>query len=113
MRRILATLLLSCSLSVAAQAATAVRPKQDSYRCAHAIHIIAKYSLDFQAAVITASRLGKQGLLHRKTWRVKKAPAASGVRYVGHGVEWWTKGSTANLYALTSEQVLAKSCVLR
>jgi membrane-bound inhibitor of C-type lysozyme len=82
----------------------------DSYRCANSTRVTAVYGTDFETATIN---IGKVGSLGSKTYRLQKAIAASGVRYTGDGVEWWTKGNTANLYVLNSNKVLAKDCLQR
>jgi membrane-bound inhibitor of C-type lysozyme len=76
----------------------------DAYTCANGSELTATYDAVHQGATIQ---------LAGKTYRVTKAAAASGVRYTGDGVEWWTKGNTANLYVLNSSRLLAKACVMK
>jgi membrane-bound inhibitor of C-type lysozyme len=76
----------------------------DSYTCANGHKLNASYDAAYQTASVQ---------LAGKTYRVTKATAASGVRYTGDGVKWWTKGNTANLYMLSSNKALAKNCVLQ
>jgi membrane-bound inhibitor of C-type lysozyme len=85
-------------------------PSVDSYNCANGTRVTAVYGANFETASI---KFGKIGLLGSKTYQVEKAVAASGVRYTGDGVEWWTKGNTANLYMLDSNKALAKDCLQR
>jgi membrane-bound inhibitor of C-type lysozyme len=58
-------------------------------------------------------KIVRQGMLGSRTYRLSHTRAASGVRYTGDGVEWWTKGETANLYQLASNTALARDCTLR
>lgn len=50
-----------------------------------------------------------------KYWTLPQVASGSGVRYLGHGLEWWTKGPAGTLSSVqpggtTGDRVLAK-CV--
>jgi membrane-bound inhibitor of C-type lysozyme len=59
-------------------------PRVRTYRCLDGTTVEAGYP-DPQTAVVTVGG---------HAYTLKAAPAASGVRYVGFGLQWWTKGMT-------------------
>ena len=64
-----------------------------SYRCEDGLQIKASYPTDSVALL----RFNEQ------THQLRVVPAASGVRYVGEIIEWWTKGNGAGSTALLSQ----------
>lgn len=74
---------LTLALSAEAVAATSAR-RSTSYLCADQQKIVASYPDRSTAVVIY------QGHVQTLT----AAPSADGVRYVGAGLQWWTKGMT-------------------
>lgn len=74
--------LLALSLGASADAALRARPST-TYRCTDQRRFVASYP-DPSTAVLTYKG-------HVRTLRA--APSADGVRYVGAGWQWWTKGT--------------------
>ena len=80
--------LMTLALGVEAEAATRTRPST-TYRCTDHQQFVASYP-DPSTAVLTYKG-------HVRT--LKAAPSADGVRYVGAGWQWWTKGMTQGTMA--------------
>jgi membrane-bound inhibitor of C-type lysozyme len=74
--------LLALTLATSADAARRARPST-TYRCADQQQFVASYP-DPSTAVLTYRG-------HVRTLRA--APSADGVRYIGAGWQWWTKGT--------------------
>jgi membrane-bound inhibitor of C-type lysozyme len=61
-----------------------------TYRCADGSSIVAGYP-DRETAVVTYKD---------HAYTLKLAPSASGARYTGYGLQWWTQGAQAHVAAL-------------
>jgi membrane-bound inhibitor of C-type lysozyme len=61
-----------------------------TYRCADGSSIVAGYP-DRNTAVVTYKD---------HAYTLKLAPSATGRRYTGYGLQWWTKGARAHVAAL-------------
>jgi len=68
-----------------------------SYACADGQTITAGYP-DASTAVVTYKN---------HAYTLKLGPSASGARYVGYGLQWWTKGVEATLAPLKSGETVA------
>ena len=95
---ILTTLLAACDHAPIAQRAAApstqgaVNPDAGvtSYKCADGSLVVAGYP-DSKTAVVTYKN---------HAYTLKLAPSASGARYTGYGLQWWTKGAQAQVAVL-------------
>lgn len=86
-------------------ASTAVNPdpKVTLYTCEDGQQVEAGYP-DAQTAMIKVKG---------RPYPLKAGMAASGVRYVGYGLQWWTKGSDATLSALKPGEEIASGQGIR
>jgi membrane-bound inhibitor of C-type lysozyme len=76
-----------------ASAAPAATSAPTTYRCDSGMRIIATYP-NTESATIQ---------YNDSTYDLRIAISADGARYVGHGLEWWTKGSGAGSQGTLSE----------
>lgn len=83
----------STQLRSGVNAATPAPSAAISYQCESGAHVRARYP-DADSAVIEY-----RGQVHR----LRIAVSASGVRYVGDGIEWWTKGTGKGSVAVVFE----------
>ncbi|VUZ25242.1 Uncharacterised protein [uncultured Comamonas sp.] len=82
------SLVLTASLLVVACGSTPPAAQEEAvtsalYTCESGVKIVASYSDTDTATVHYQGR----------TYSLKNAVSASGARYVGDGIEWWTKGA--------------------
>lgn len=87
----------------AAPAAVNADPKVTLYACEDGQQIEAGYP-DAQSAMIK---------VRGRPYPLKAAEAASGVRYVGYGLQWWTKGTEATLSELKAGEEIASGQGIR
>ncbi len=80
-----AVVVASCSTPQHPDPAAAASPLTTNYRCESGETIVASYP-DTDSAIVR---------YRAATYRLQIAVSASGARYVGDGLEWWTKGSGA------------------
>lgn len=91
-------------------AAAGIPPRQDAltYLCADGTVVRAEYldSDDVMALGRDAALLSVDG----RSVRMLRGASASGVRYIGGGLQWWTRGlDTANLAPLGPNESTATS----
>jgi membrane-bound inhibitor of C-type lysozyme len=80
-----------------AQTAPPLKPKVTAFYMCNGLHLKAIYDnkLDRVSFVWGA-----------KDYHLPRAASADGARYVGNGLEWWSKGSDATLSAMPGHNLL-------
>lgn len=83
--------------------ASAQEPKVLAYSCAEDQTVTVTYTGPKKASV---TYLGI-------TYKMKRAASADGVRYVGKGMQWWTKGEGGFLAGASATHIIARDCVVK
>ena len=83
--------------------AFADEPKTVQYVCAENQTVTVMYTGADKASV---TYLGT-------TYKMKRDKSADGVRYVGKGMQWWTKGEGGFLAGASATHVIAHDCTVK
>lgn len=98
-----------------AVAAAGIPPRQDfiTYLCANGQVVQAQYDAraeDSDDPIVSASRNGAFVTIDGRGIRMLQGASANGVRYIGGGYQWWTRGlQTANLAPLGPNESTASN----
>ena len=83
--------------------AAADEPKTVQYTCAEKQTLTVMYTGAKKASV---TYLGS-------TYKMKRDASADGVRYVGKGMQWWSKGDGGFLAGASASHLIARDCVVK